>query len=42
MSMDADYYESEGDSDVESLVEMHRRKSGVRTMSQGIMDRMEL
>ncbi|KAF9692840.1 hypothetical protein EKO04_009281 [Ascochyta lentis] len=43
MSMDADYYESEGDSDVESLVEMHKRKrSGVRTMSEGIMDRMEL
>ncbi|UPX17555.1 RNA polymerase III-inhibiting protein maf1 [Ascochyta rabiei] len=43
MSMDADYYESEGDSDVESLVEMHRRRrSGVRTMSEGIMDRMEL
>lgn len=43
MSMDADYFESEGDSDVESLVEMHKRKrSGVRTMSEGIMDRMEL
>jgi hypothetical protein len=43
MSMDADYYESEGDSDVESLVQMHkRRKGGVRTMSEGIMDRMEL
>ena len=43
MSMDADYYESEGDSDVESLVQMHKRRKGaVRTMSEGIMDRMEL
>lgn len=42
MSMDADYYESDGVSDVESLVSRDRRKSNVRTMSQGLMERMEL
>ncbi|KAF1849479.1 uncharacterized protein K460DRAFT_376100 [Cucurbitaria berberidis CBS 394.84] len=42
MSMDADYYESEGGSDVESLAGRVRGKSGVRTMSEGLMDRMEL
>ncbi|KAH9867176.1 hypothetical protein IAQ61_007768 [Plenodomus lingam] len=42
MSMDADYYESEGDSDVESLVEREKRPSKPRTMSEGVMDRMEL
>jgi AP-1 complex subunit sigma 1/2 len=39
MSADKDYYESEGGSDVESLV---GREMRVRTMSEGVMDRMEL
>lgn len=42
MSMDVEYYESEGDSDVESLVEREKRPSRPRTMSEGVMDRMEL
>ncbi|EUC31618.1 hypothetical protein COCVIDRAFT_31838 [Bipolaris victoriae FI3] len=43
MSMDADYYyESEGDSDVESLVGRERTVSKVRTMSEGVVERMEL
>lgn len=42
MSTDLDYLESEGDSDVESLVERQRGKGKVRTMSEGVMDRMEL
>ena len=42
MSIDADYYESEGDSDVESLRGRERHASRPRTMSEGVMDRMEL
>jgi len=42
MSTDADYYESDGDSDVESLVGRSKGKGGIRTMSEGLMDRMEL
>ena len=42
MSTDADYYESDDDSDVEILVDRERGKSRVRTMSEGVMDRMEL
>jgi hypothetical protein len=42
MSMDAEYYESDGGSDVESLVERERAVSKVRTMSEGIIERMEL
>ncbi|KAL6708600.1 RNA polymerase III-inhibiting protein maf1 [Coniothyrium glycines] len=42
MSMDVEYYESEGDSDVESLHSRERRASRPRTMSEGVMDRMEL
>jgi AP-1 complex subunit sigma 1/2 len=40
--LDAEYYESEGDSDVESLVERERAVSKVRTMSEGVVERMEL
>ncbi|KAI4608157.1 hypothetical protein J4E83_009340 [Alternaria metachromatica] len=42
MSMDADYYESDDDSDVESLVDRERAVSKIRTMSEGIIERMEL
>ncbi len=43
MSMDAEYYyQSDGDSDVESLVDRQRSKGKVRTMSEGLMDRIEL
>jgi hypothetical protein len=42
MSTDADYYESDGDSDVECLVAHERGKSRIRTMSEGVMDRMEI
>jgi AP-1 complex subunit sigma 1/2 len=42
MSTDADYYESDEDSDVESLVERERGRSAMRTMSEGVMDRIEL
>ena len=43
MSMDADYYyESDADSDVESLVGRERTVSKVRTMSEGVVERMEL
>ncbi|KAJ4376146.1 RNA polymerase III-inhibiting protein maf1 [Neocucurbitaria cava] len=49
-SMDAEYYDSEHDSDVESLVEIERRKSGSRnvsqsgprTVSQSIMDGIDI
>ncbi|KAI4646936.1 hypothetical protein J4E93_005160 [Alternaria ventricosa] len=42
MSMDADYYESDDDSDVESLVDRERAVSKIRTMSEGIIERMDL
>ncbi|KAI4940089.1 uncharacterized protein J4E92_001377 [Alternaria infectoria] len=42
MSMDAEYYESDDDSDVESLVDRERAVSKIRTMSEGIIERMEL
>ncbi|USP78192.1 hypothetical protein yc1106_05466 [Curvularia clavata] len=43
MSMDADYYfESDADSDVESLVGRERAVSKVRTMSEGVVERMEI
>jgi AP-1 complex subunit sigma 1/2 len=41
MSTEVDY-QSEGDSDVEVLVERERGTSRIRTMSEGVMDRMEL
>ena len=40
--MDADYYESDGDSDVESLVDRERAVSKIRSMSEGAMERLEL
>ena len=40
--MDAEYYESDQDSDVESLVGRERAVSKVRTMSEGVVERMEL
>jgi AP-1 complex subunit sigma 1/2 len=42
MSADVDYCQSDGDSDVESLVGRERGKSAMRTMSEGVMDRMDL
>ncbi|KAF1833433.1 hypothetical protein BDW02DRAFT_552712 [Decorospora gaudefroyi] len=42
MSMDVEYYESDSDSGVESLVERERAVSRVRTMSEGVMEKMEL
>jgi AP-1 complex subunit sigma 1/2 len=42
MSTDADYYQSEGDSDVECLVAHERGKSKIRTMSEGVMDGMDI
>jgi hypothetical protein len=42
MSMDAEYYESEDDSDVESLVDRERAVSKIRSMSECAMERMEV